>query len=130
LSRPARAAWPRSGEPAGPASDLYSSGLNQHLEAEANFRKAVEIAPRYADAMLGLGITQYKRNQWDAALASFQAAQALPPPNAYTSMWTAITLFQLNRLPEARQAAEQANAMKPGDPTIQQVLAQIRQRGG
>src|SRR5262249_5302476 len=107
-----------------------SDGFNQQLQAEANFRKALEISPHYANAMLGLGVSQYRRGQWDAALGTFRADADLEPNNPYVYAWMGETLLHLHLVPEDREFIDKADAMHPGAPLIQQAGADLRQRGG
>jgi eukaryotic-like serine/threonine-protein kinase len=102
----------------------------QYLEAEANFRKALELFPPNHQAILGLGLSQYYRAQYEPALTSFRAASEQSPPDAYAHLWTGATLLALHRLPEARQSLEKADSIKPNDPSIQLELDRLKAAGG
>jgi tetratricopeptide (TPR) repeat protein len=121
---------PRSGEAYEGIGWALTDSFDQHLEAEANFRKAIEIWPRYADAHYGLGVTQYRREQYEAALASLQTARSHAPKSAYITMWVGAALRELERFPEARAMLEKALTLKPGDETIQAELDDLADRGG
>ncbi len=60
-------------------SGFERAAHNDLATAELHFTKAIEVAPAYGDAWLGLGLIQFKQQQEAEALRSLTAAAALEP---------------------------------------------------
>jgi len=57
--------------------NLVAFGFGQLEEAEADFARAVELAPRFQPALHGLGVVQFDLRMIDEAIGSLSAALAL-----------------------------------------------------
>jgi tetratricopeptide (TPR) repeat protein len=79
-------------------------------EAEAEFKKALQISPDYAEAMADLGACYNRQQRWDEAVQQFEAGLRIAAlPDLYAHMATA--LIGLQRYPEAITAGESALAL-------------------
>jgi tetratricopeptide (TPR) repeat protein len=97
--------------------------------AEAMFRKTLAFAPNASTGQIGLGRVQGERGEWNSALASFQAAIRAMPTDGYGHAWAGRALIRLGRYAEARPYLEQAKALIPDEPQVQQDLDELRRRG-
>jgi tetratricopeptide (TPR) repeat protein/TolB-like protein len=61
---------------------LVNSPRRLYDQAIQAYLKAVELAPDYAEALVGLGDARQAKGQYDEAIAEYQKALALEPENA------------------------------------------------
>jgi Tfp pilus assembly protein PilF len=84
-------------------------------DALAQFRKAAELDPEYAEAHLNSGVVLAEAAQWDQAVASYRKAIALPtlatPHIAYGNL--GLALYHLKRYGEAEEALRFAVGLDP-----------------
>ena len=64
-------------------------------EAEINLRKALEIQPKFAPALLEMERISYKKQEYMSASAFLQRYHAVAPPTAET-LWYAVNLARLS----------------------------------
>ncbi|HRZ87239.1 MAG TPA: tetratricopeptide repeat protein, partial [bacterium] len=62
------------------AADLYNKG--KYKEAEAGYKKAIDMNPHYAPAHEGLGLTYIKMKKFEAAFKEFNEAVMIDPYTA------------------------------------------------
>ncbi len=102
----------------------------RYLDAEEAFRRAVELAPNYSDAWLGLSLVRFSQGRAHEGLRDMIAAAALQPNRSMLRSYLAkafaenheavIPLLQNNRddyMEKALQELELAKTLDPGDPT-------------
>jgi len=61
---------------------LVNSPRRLYDQAIQAYQRAVELAPDYAEALVGLGDARQAKGQYDEAIAEYQKALALEPENA------------------------------------------------
>jgi TolB-like protein len=84
--------------------------------AEAAAERVREIAPGSPEARLAAGVVNYVcRNDWQAALADFRAAQVGQPNAADPVRWEAVALRRLGRWPEALDRFKRYMSLSPQD---------------
>ena len=83
--------------------------------AAAEFRRAIEIDPSFADAHLHLGIALAEAQQWDEAVLAYRKALSLPrltvPHHAQQNL--GLALYHLKRYREAETALRFAISLDP-----------------
>ena len=82
--------------------------------AEAELRRAVEVAPDDGDALYMLGVARASQGDLAQAVELTRKALGLDPRNAYVYRWLASYLMPLGRLDEAEQAIGKAIELEPG----------------
>jgi len=95
------------------AADLRALGRLD--EAEAGYRRLLEISPGHAHGQLGLGYCARQRGDRAASLALFQAAAAADPGFTWARMEVAADLRELGRLDEAEAVCRGVLAARPND---------------
>jgi uncharacterized delta-60 repeat protein len=80
---------------------LALHALGRFNDAVSSFRRALEICPRYPQALANLGMTQQSLGEPDAALASYREALRLEPHHPDALIKLASLLEQLGRAGEA-----------------------------
>ena len=81
--------------------------------AEAELKRAVELAPDDGDALYMLGLVRASQGDLAQAVDLTRKALALDPRNAYEYRWLASYLMPLGRLDEAEQAIGKAIELEP-----------------
>ncbi len=98
--------------------------------AEAEFRRAMELAPSDSEAKFYLGTQFATLGEVETAIALTRQALVTEPLRANWYPWLATYLAGLNRLDEAEQAIRRAIELQPGASWYHQVLTIIAcQRG-
>jgi len=82
--------------------------------AEAELKRAVQLAPEDADALYMLGVARASQGDLSQAVELTRKALKLDPRNAYVYRWLASYLMPLGRLGEAEQAIATAIELEPG----------------
>lgn len=93
--------------------------------AEAEYRRAVELAPNDAGAKSSLGSLLATLGQPGQAVELNRPALAANPLSAFRHYWLASYLLALGRLDEATQAIGKAIELQPGTPGLHTGLAII-----
>ncbi len=95
------------------ADDHYFAGVDlfgerKYDEAVAEYRKALALDPRFADALHGVAQAYYAKEDFDAAIAAAREILELDPGDILA--WTTISRsFQRKGMvPEAEEAAAKA----------------------
>jgi tetratricopeptide (TPR) repeat protein len=97
----------QAGEASGRQKDLAS--------AEAHYRKAIELAPTYADAYVNLGSVLLSQRRPADALPYLQKAVGLKPDLVGAHRNLGLALLRLNRLDDAEKQCRQELQLKPQD---------------
>ena len=98
--------------------------------AEAEYRRALQLAPDNEDASLGMGSVLAALGQPRQALAQTTRALAIDPLSARNHIHLAEQLAALGRLDEALQAISQGIELNPGATNTHSALANLEiQRG-
>ncbi|MFN9090225.1 MAG: acetylglucosamine transferase [Alphaproteobacteria bacterium] len=109
------------------------SAQRDEAGAEHAYRRALEIAPGFAPALLNLGHQQERRGDAEAALASWRQVVEATPPAALEHRLHALNnrarlLEQLRRDPEAEALMAASLALKAAQPDVIQHYVHIRQK--
>jgi Flp pilus assembly protein TadD len=106
----------------GPGSPLYRHNLagvlreqGRYAEAEARHREALLLKPDYTDALIGLGMSQAARNQFEPALSSYRQVLALDKHNFEAYMGCGNALLELTRRSEALTCYRQVHSVVGGN---------------
>jgi tetratricopeptide (TPR) repeat protein len=86
-----------------------------HAEAEAAYRRALELSPRDGDYLLGLATLEVEDGHNQDALALLDRALQIPPPRADVYNERGRVLAALGRYPEARADFLKARALEPAN---------------
>jgi len=104
--------------------DVYSR-QGDLPRAVSEFKKAIEINPRYADAYHNLANTYHEMNDYDDAVSNYQKAIELNPGLWQSYQGLAAIYFEKGDYPEALRNMEAAAKINPNDPELQQNLQLI-----
>lgn len=112
------------------------STLQREAEAEVAYRKALEIEPDFAPAMLNLGHLQERRGEADAAIATWARAVAVTEPPTAANLEhhvhalnnSARLLETLKRFPEAEALMVRSLKAKATQFDVIQHYVHIRQK--
>lgn len=111
------------------AQDNYGNVLlakGQVEEANAHFRRAVEIEPRDAEGYVNLGYVLLKKEQFPEAMAQFKKALSVQPYNPAAHSNLALLLLRQGQPDEAVAHFEQALLVQPDNATLLNNLAWVR----
>lgn len=109
------------------------SSLGDEAAAEQAYRRALDIEPGFAPALLNLGHLMERRGEAEAALAAWgQVAAAAPPPmleHRLHALNNAARLLEtLRRYPEAEARMRESLELKAAQPDVIQHYVHIRQK--
>jgi tetratricopeptide (TPR) repeat protein len=90
---------------------LASAGRDE--EAIAEYRKAIDLAPRLYDARMNLGALLSRLERNGQAVLEFEAAASIQPQNCEPQVYLALTYQLMGRFPDALAAARRAFAIDP-----------------
>ena len=96
--------------------------LGRPREAEDAYLRALQLCPRYAAALAGLGELRLAGQRYQAALQPLRSAAEIDPGNAEVRLDRALALHHLGRTEEALQSLNEALALDPNlkhDPRAQ-----------
>ena len=93
--------------------------------AEAELRRAVQLAPNEGAALFTLGNLRATLGQPESAITLTRQALATDPLNARSHIFLALYLSALGQQDEAKQAVLKAIALQPGGASSHQTLAII-----
>ncbi len=106
------------------------NNLRRLPEAEAAFRRALELDPADAELHDRLGHVLRSRDRIDEALETFREATLLDPGLARAWRNLGATLLAADQPADARQALTQARELDPGDVRVREFLAASAHRAG
>ena len=92
-------------------NDLFQKG--QLDEAVAQYQKAVEINPTYAEAHSNLGVALFQKGQVDDAVAQYQKAVEINPTDVKAHYNLGNALFQKGQVDEAVDQFQKALEINP-----------------
>lgn len=110
---------------------FYSRGIShersgQWPEAEADFRRALELNPDQPQVLNYLGYSFVDRGEnLDEALGMIERAVAAQPDAGYIIDSLAWALFRLGRYEEAVEPMERASLLEPVDPVVTDHLGDV-----
>lgn len=84
---------------------------NNPADAEASFREATRLAPRYPSAFLDLGLAELRSGELETAEQSIRTACQLDPKLPGAHMFLGVANYQLHRLDKAREALREEIAL-------------------
>jgi Tfp pilus assembly protein PilF len=97
---------------------VYLHYLSKPIEAQAEFQRAIDLDPSYAEALTNLGVTLAQQGRWEDAIAAYRKAISLPiypsPEVAYANMGWAY--LNLNKPREAEESYRAAVQLQPSFP--------------
>ena len=86
-----------------------------HAEAENNYLKAIELAPRWIYPLIGIGYFYAETGKIDKSLEYYQKALAIRP-RPHTHNLIAYSYYSKKSYPEALKAYNSALELDPGNP--------------
>ena len=95
--------------------DYYRRAVADNSRALDEYAKGQTKAPANADLLRGRGLAEQALGRWDSALVHLREAQTLDPRSATIATVFAQALLFQRKWPEARQAADRALALVPGN---------------
>jgi eukaryotic-like serine/threonine-protein kinase len=95
--------------------DYYRRNDRDHARALEAYARAERLSPANADLLRGTGLAEQALGRWDASLAHLQRAETLDPRSSTIAGILATTHVWLRRYREAREAADRALAIQPGN---------------
>jgi tetratricopeptide (TPR) repeat protein len=84
-------------------------------DAEADFRRATEMAPDFAPAFLDLGLAQLRQNKLEDAIASISKALKLDPSSRGAHLFLGIAEYQSHHIDEAVNNLQEAIKQDPSN---------------
>ena len=111
---------------------MYLHYLSKPTEAQAEFQKAIDLDPTYAEAVTNLGVTLAQQGRWADAIAAYRKAISLPiypsPEVAYANLgWAYLNLGKPREAEESYRAAIQ---LQPSFPQAYYFLGVVLDREG
>lgn len=104
------------------ASAYLLAEMGHNVEAEAAFRRVVELAPRDSNAWFNLGFLYDKAHKTAEAIDAFREAVRLKPKLDRAWYGLGLGLSKLGKHTEAVQALQQAAALEPMNPHVWYLL--------
>jgi tetratricopeptide (TPR) repeat protein len=96
---------------------------NNHSEAIASLRKALDLDPKLFGASLYLGISYYRTNQFALAVDTLKKARSLNPKETISRYWLGASYLASGILPAAVTELEAASKGAPKDAEVLYLLA-------
>lgn len=106
---------------------LLQERRGEELNAEAEFRRAVQLDPRHVGAHLRLAQSALAHRHYQPALEHLGQVVRREPKNAVALELLSITHRYLGNLPEAERHAREAVAAAPESPRVWLALGQVLQ---
>ena len=105
-------------------------GHLDYAKALAAYRKALQISPNSAVAMLDIGFIERREGHWQTANDYMQRALALDPRNVEILSNLAMTYLALRRDAKSKELLRGALAISPSEPIVAALLAVVYQGEG
>ena len=99
--------------------------IGKYQEAVIEFRNALQIDPRFAEAHYQLGRAYIALKNTNAAYRELRAAVDLNPPHKDADVELAGLLVNLHQIPEAQTMAESVVKAEPGNVRAHMILGEI-----
>jgi serine/threonine protein kinase/tetratricopeptide (TPR) repeat protein len=107
------------------AADYYTSVTGEQEKAIQTYEEAIQTYPRDWEPYLGLGSVYIAGGQYEKGKDSYSQSHGLAPDNARPYVGLVMSLLGLQRLDEARQTVQQAQARKLDNLLLQNALYAI-----
>ena len=113
-----------------PAQAEFKKGLAQfnlknYADAEASFKRAIQLDPKYPAPYLGLSDLSQQKGDQAAAATFLRKAVALAPDNSGVQAAWGHFLFNQKKFPEAEQALRKAVQLDPKSPGVRSLLGDL-----
>ena len=102
-------------------SQRYSEAHDTE-SAIAKLEQAIRIAPAFREAHANLGVQYARADRLDEAVAQFDAALEIGPPDVLIYSNLALALLTLKQYKKGEEFARKAVALEPGNATAQRLL--------
>lgn len=86
------------------------------VEAEAAFRRALELNPRHHESWFALAQMLIEQRRWSDALAAFDRCVQLEPDDVVSLLQLAKAAIELDAMDRARQALSRVRRLEPENP--------------
>lgn len=121
----------REGEPEGSAYDWYRRAIallegGNPAAAEVLFARLREIDPNSMSVLEAHARALFDARRYEEAAAAFEELAERNPAEDYAHYGLGLSLWRLQRFPEARDHLAMASVMRPGRADYAQALAQVR----
>lgn len=107
--------------------DIYFD-LGLHAEAVVEYRKAVELGPKFADLRTKLAIALRERGDFDSALLEFQEALKVNAKYVPAYLHLGMTYYMRGMVERAERVWKTALKASPGDKSVQVYLEFLKER--
>ncbi len=105
---------------------MASLSLGKGTEAEANFRKSIEMSSdKFPDANIALGVLLLDKGDLAGASAQFHHALELNPSAWMACLKLGDVAYRQGNYPEAENWAKKAGEIEPTKPMVHQLLVEI-----
>jgi TolB-like protein/Tfp pilus assembly protein PilF len=95
--------------------DYYRRNDRDNARSLEAYARAERLSPANADLLRGTALSEQALGRWDASLAHLQRAETLDPRSSTIAGILATTNVWMRRYREAREAADRALAIQPGN---------------
>jgi tetratricopeptide (TPR) repeat protein len=110
---------------------LVERAQDHFPEAEEQFRKAIDLDPKWTQPYVNLAQSQLLHNDFDGMMKTSEKVLAVDPMLALPNFFNAVGYFSMGRLEEAEKSALTAERTDQGrTPQIQLLLARIYEARG
>ena len=107
--------------------DIYFD-LGLHAEAVAEYRRAVDLGPRFADLRTKLAVALRERGDYETALEEFQEALKVNPKYVPAYLHLGMTYYMRGLVERAERVWKTALKASPGDKSVQVYLEFLKAR--
>ena len=121
----------RGGDPQGSAYDWYRRAIallegGNPAAAEVLFARLRDIDPNSMSVLEAHARALFDARRYEEAAVAFAELAERNPAEDYAHYGLGLSLWRLQRFPEARDQLAMATVMRPGRPDYAQALAQVR----
>jgi tetratricopeptide (TPR) repeat protein len=107
--------------------DIYFD-LGLHAEAVEEYRKAVDLGPKFADVKTKLAVALREKGEYESALREFQDALKINPKYMPAYLHLGLTYYMRGLVDRAARVWRTALKANPGDTSVRVYLEFIRAR--